>query len=325
MTTLIIFSVGLITVSMIMSLFETSLLTCSGTRLDILISDKPHLKKLKSKRESVSSTIIIANHIVDVGGAAISGAMAVELFGQSMYYFAVIVSLTLALLYVATLIPKQYATYNPETVLKHFGRIIILMYYALKPFVAVIYMPVSPFMPKDGRGKMTHAELRSVIALAQSKSLINQKQTALMENIINITSLKTRDAMTGVDDLEYVDSEKTIGDLEYIMINGKHKRYVVVKHHEGKIYPIGILQYRKIVQAYTGGQLDLPVISVMHPMVSMKDHDDLLGAFDKLVKSADHITVIMNEDGELSGIIQADDMVHVLSTPVMPKTASVEK
>lgn len=318
MTDLIIFSIGLISVSMIMSLFEISLLTCSSTKLDMLIQKQPHLKKLKSKRQAVSSTIIIANNIVDVGGAAISGAMAVSLFGHSTYYFIFIVSLTLALLYIATLIPKQYATYHPDTVLKNFGRIIIAMYYLLKPFVAVIYMPVSPFIPKASRNKMTHAELRSVIAMAESKSLISQRQTALMDNIINITSLKVCDAMTDVVDIEYVDSELRVGELEHIVKDGKHKRYVVVKKHDDKLYPIGILQYRKIVKAFLEQNLDDTVISVMHPMTAMKDSDELMSVFDKLDKNPDHITVVIDEDGELSGIIQADDMVHVLSTPTVP-------
>lgn len=315
MTDLIIFSIGLISISMLMSLFEISLLTCSATKLNMLISKKPHLKILKSKRQAVSSTIIIANNIVDVGGAAISGAMAVSLFGQSTYYFVFVVSLTLALLYIATLIPKQYATYHPDTVLKNCGRIIIGMYYLLKPFVAIIYMPVSPFIPKDSRSKMTHAELRSVIAMAESKSLISQRQTSLMDNIINITSLKVRDAMTKVGDIEYVNSETSIGQLEHIVKDGKHKRYVVVKEHDGKLYPIGILQYRKIVKAFIDNNLDETVISVMHPMISMKDNEELIAVFDKLDQNPDHITVVVNDEGQLSGIIQADDMVHALSAP----------
>jgi len=284
----------------------------------MLIQTKPHLKTLKKKRQAVSSTIIIANNIVDVGGAALTGAMAMNLLGDSNYYYLFILALTLALLYLATLIPKQYATYHPDTVLKYCGRIMIAMYYVLKPFVAIILMPVSPFIPKGSRDKMTHAELRSVIAMAESKSLINPRQTALMDNIINITSLKTRDAMTDVSELEYVDSETTVGELEHIMQDGQHKRYVVVKKHEDKLYPIGILQYRKIVKAFVNEKLDAPVISVMHPMTSMKDNEDLLSVFIKLDKNPDHITVVINEEGELKGIIQADDIVHVLSTPTPP-------
>tara|TARA_R110001583_G_scaffold162327_8_gene314516 strand:+ start:2744 stop:3667 length:924 start_codon:yes stop_codon:yes gene_type:complete len=307
---------------MIMSLFETSLLTCSNTRLSLLIEQKPHLAKLKTKGREVSSTIIIANNIVDVGGAALSGAMAVGLFGHSSEYVIYIVSLTLALLYIATLIPKQYATHNPDTVLNHCGRVIIWMYYVLKIFVSIIYLPVSPFLPKDGRDKMTHAELRSVITMAESKSLIDPRQTSLIENIINIATLKTKDAMTSVESIEYVESDKVVGDLSDIVLKGMHKRYVVVKKYNDKIYPIGILQYRKVVSAFISDNKEQTVIDLMHPMTTMKEHEDLLSAFDKLNKNPDHITIVINEDSELSGIIQADDMVSILTETRKVETAN---
>ena len=322
MTTLILFSIGLVTLSMIMSLFETSLLTCSNMRLNMLIEKKPHLMKLKTKGREVSSTIIIANNIVDVGGAALSGAMAVGLFGHSSEYVIYIVSLTLALLYIATLVPKQYATHNPDTVLNHFGRVIIWMYYALKVFVSIIYLPVSPFLPKDGRDKMTHAELRSVITMAESKSLIDPRQTALIENIINITSLKTKDAMTTVENIEFVECDKVVADLGDIVLEGMHKRYVVVKRYKDKLFPIGILQYNKLVNAFISEKKDQTVIDLMHPMTTMKMDEDLLSVFDKLNKNPDHITIVINEDSELSGIIQADDMVNALTSPRKIEKAS---
>jgi CBS domain containing-hemolysin-like protein len=284
-------------------------------RLSMLIEKKPHLTKLKTKGREVSSTIIIANNIVDVGGAALSGAMAVGLFGHSPEYVIYIVSLTLALLYIATLIPKQYATHNPDIVLNHFGRVIIWMYYALKIFVTIIYLPVSPFLPKGGRDKMTHAELRSIIAMAESKSLIDPRQTSLIENIINITSLKTKDAMTDVDDIEFVESDKLVGDLSDIVLEGAHKRYVVVKRFKDKLYPLGILKYNKLVKAFISENKEQTVIDLMHPMTTMKEQEYLLGVFDKLNRNPDHITVVINEESELSGIIQADDVVYALTTP----------
>lgn len=323
MTTLILFTIGLVTLSMIMSLFETSLLSCSTTKLAALSEAKPHLKKLKTDNSAFTSTFIITSNIVDVVGAALSGSMASNLFGGSNTQFIYVMILTLSLLYIATLYPKQFATHHADSVLKRFGRIIILMNFILKPIVSIILIPISPFLPKGSRDTMTHAELRSLINMARSKSLINERQTALIDNILNITSLKTHQAMTPVKDLECVDGEQLVSELESMVKDGRHKRYVVIKKFRDKIYPIGILQHRKLVKSFMSDNNGRTVLSIMHPLTTMRDDEDLLDVFNQLDENPDHITVVINKQGELMGIIQADDIIHTLSVKptldVMPK------
>lgn len=315
MTELVLFIVGLVAVSALMSLFEVSIFSCSPAKLAGLVQDHPHLKLFVTKSKEIPASIIVSNIIIDVSGSTYGGTLAYKLFGESIEYTFYTVVITFMLLMFSTLIPKLYATSHAASVLRFFGRIIIGIYYVTRPIVAVLYAFVKIFVKSTPEEGITKSEIDSVIALAESNDVISNKQSSVISNILNLSQKTVRDILDEGVSVESVDVGATVADYkEAIIMNGKHKRYVVTHNHNDKPYPVGIVLYRDFIQAHLRGKTkETRIVDIMHPASITFDDESAITLMDKLDKNSDHITVVVTRNRqEMIGVIQSDDIVRAM-------------
>src|SRR5690606_13484236 len=125
MTELILFILGLVTLSAFMSLFEVSIFSCSPMKMAALVEKHTHLKLFVTKSKEIPSAIMVSNIMIDVAGSTYGGTLAYKLFGESIEYSLYTVAVTFMLLMFSTLVPKLYAASHADSVLRVFGRVII--------------------------------------------------------------------------------------------------------------------------------------------------------------------------------------------------------
>jgi len=187
MTELVLFIVGLVTVSAFMSLFEVSIFSCSPFKMAGMIEKHPHLKMFTTKSKEIPAAIMVSNIIIDVAGSTYGGTLAYKLFGEDIRYTVYTVIVTLILLMFSTLIPKLYAQSHAPSVLRAFGRVIIGIYYITRPVVACLYFFIKPFIKGSPEEGITQNEINSVIALAESNRVISDKQSSIINNILSFS------------------------------------------------------------------------------------------------------------------------------------------
>ncbi len=313
MTELVLFIIGLVTVSAFLSLFEVSIFSCSPIKLAALVEKHPHLKLFSTKGKEVTSAIMVSNIMIDVAGSTYGGTLAYKLFGENIEYTAYTVVITFMLLMFSTLIPKLYASGHASSVLRFFGRLIIGIYIITKPIVSVLYVFVKPFVKGAPEEGITQNEINSVIALAESNKVISDKQSSMINNILSFSQKTVGDILADKRKIDNVDVGSTVSDYEDSIIkDGKHKRYVVTHNYDDKPYPVGIVLYPDLIRAYLSGKAkETRIVDIMHPASITFDDDSALALMDKLDKNIDHITVVVSRDKqEMLGVIQSDDIVR---------------
>jgi CBS domain containing-hemolysin-like protein len=315
LTELLIFVVALVTLSGFMSLFEVSVFSCSPVKLSVLSEKHPHLGLFITKSKEIPSAIMVTNMVVDIGGSSIGGTMAYKLFGDSIAYGMYTFGLIFSLLIFSTLIPKLYAANHAATVLRVFGRVIIGIYHVTRPVVSVLYFFIKPFVKGSPPEGITQSEINSMIALAETNNLITDKQSKLINNILNISNKCVSDVFRDNAKIETVDVGNSVFDYaDTIIKTGSHKRYVVTHNYGEKPYPVGIVLYRDLIKAFIDDSgKSTRIIDIMHPASITFDDDSAIALMDKLDKNTDHITVVVSRDKqEMLGVIQSDDIIRNL-------------
>lgn len=315
MIELFLFVIGLVALSGFMSLFEVSVFSCTPLQMSMLIKKNPHLKLFETKSKEITSAIIVSNIVVDIGGSTIGGTMAYKLFGGDIEYTLYTVFITLALLIFSTLIPKLNASSHAPSILRVFGKVILLIYYIMKPVVNILYVIVNLFVRGKAEESITQSEISSMIALAETSNVLSGKQSRLINNVVNISSKTVKDVFEENTSIDTVEVDKKVSDYEHDIIKvGLHKRYVVISKTDGKAVPVGIVLYRDMVRAYVNDKAESTSIAdIMHEVSITYDDDNALTLMDKLDRNGDHITVVVSRENEtMTNIIQSDDIVKNL-------------
>lgn len=205
MTELVLFIVGLVTISALMSLFEVSIFSCSPFKMAEMIKKHPHLKLFSTKSKEIPASIMASNVIIDVAGSTYGGTLAYKLFGGSIEYTLYTVAVTFMLLMFSTLIPKLYAASHAPAVLRIFGRVIIGIYYITRPVVSTLYLFVKPFIKGTPEDSITQNEINSLIALAESNRVISDKQSVMINNILSFSQKTVGDILKDKQEVDTVD------------------------------------------------------------------------------------------------------------------------
>jgi CBS domain containing-hemolysin-like protein len=312
---LLIFVGALVILSGFMSLFEVSVLSCSPVKLSVLIKKHPHLELFVTKSKEIPSAIMVTNMVVDIGGSSVGGTMAYKLFGDNLSYNIYTFVLIFSLLVFSTLIPKLYASSHAPTVIRVFGRVIIGIYYVMRPLVSVLYFFIKPFISGNPQESITQNEINSTIALAETNNLITDKQSKLINNVLNISNKSVGDVFKDNTKIETVNVDCSVFDYaDTIIKTGNHKRYVVTHNYEGKPHPVGIVLYRDLIKAFIDDSGKMTrIIDIMRPASITFDDDMAISLVDKLDKNTDHITVVVSrEKQEMLGVVQSDDLIRNL-------------
>lgn len=308
-------------------MFEVSILTINPIKLNKLTEEKAYLGFFEQKKDKAATDIMIFNFLWDYASAMILSAMIASQFATNqIWIFAASALTAIGTLYIATLAAKLFASKKSDLVIKKLGWLIIGIYWALKPAVLLISTPIlfllRGMLNNHADSKLSDGELLGVLAMAKKDGLLAANQHSFIKRVIGLQSQTVADILPKDQVLESVDIEANILSLKDKITKGCHKRIVVTKTHNDKLYPQGILLYKDIVRIYvehleckSNGEMEsctIPSIpSVMRPCIATPETAVAHVLINKLDKG-DHIVVATKEDGTISGVMQSDDIIHAM-------------
>lgn len=328
MAELVVMFLGLLTASTLLSMFEVSILTINPVTLDRLVEKRPYLSFFDKRKESAASQVLIVNFLVDyLGAMALSAMIAQEFEGNKAYLMGASLITSLATLYIATLTAKLFANKNADRVIYGLGWMIISLHWTLRPAVILLSAPIMAFLRgwlnNGSESKLSDGELLGVLSLAKKEGLLRNMQHNFIKRLIDMQGTSVGELVPADQKVESVNIEANILELKDKMLKGCHKRLVVTKTHNNEEYPIGILMFKDIVRinvahleakAAQSEPVSPPTIaSVMHPCVVTQSSSNAEVLMDKLDKG-DHIVVVVDDkSGVLRGVLQSDDIIHLLT------------
>jgi len=311
---LILFFVLSVGVSFICSILESVLLSVNISYVAVLEKERPAVGKLlRLHKENINksiASILILNTIANTLGAAAVGAQASIIFGNDAVVYVSVV-LTFAILFLSEIIPKTIgAIYwkNLAPVAAYFIRIFIWITYPI--ILSTLFVTNRISKGKDTANSFTKQELLESMLISEDEGVIDEKESDVIENILNLDNIKVSEVLTPRSVVFALDENMSIQEVIDTEPNiFKFSRIPIYKNSIEEV--TGIVLTKKIFeQALKDGSVKIG--SIKKDIYSLNENIPVSKALDKFIAKKEHMFLVIDNYDQTDGIITLEDCVETI-------------
>ena len=324
---LIIFFVLSVGVSFICSILESVLLSVNMSYVAVLEKERPTVGKLlRLHKENINksiASILILNTIANTLGAAAVGAQASLVFGNDAVVYISVV-LTFAILFLSEIIPKTIGAIHWKTLAPAAAHIIRLLIWITYPIIlTTLFVTNKISSGKDDSNSLTKEELLESMLLSEDDGVIDEKESDVIENILNLDNIKVGEILTPRSVIFAIDEKMTIKEvIETQLAIFKFSRIPI---YNGSIEDVtGLVLTKKIFKQALMDDT-VTVGSIKKEIYSINENIPVSKALDLLIAKKDHMFLVMDNYDQTEGIVTLEDCVEtILGVEIMDESDTTE-
>jgi len=324
---LILFFILSVGVSFICSVLESVLLSLNMSYVAVLEKERPSVGKLlRLQKENINksiASILILNTIANTLGAAAVGAQAAIVFGNEAVVIVSVV-LTFAILFLSEIIPKTIGALYWKSlapVAAQFIRIFIWITYPIILTTLAVTNKISK--GAADANSLTKEELLESMLQSEDDGVIDEKESDVIENILNLDNIKVGEVLTPRSVVFAIDESMSIKEViatqEAIF---KFSRIPVFRESIEDV--TGLVLTKKIFkQALIDDSVTLS--SIKKEMFTINENIPVSKALDLFITKKDHMFLVTDSYDQTEGIITLEDCVEtILGVEIMDESDTTE-
>ena len=267
--------------------------------------------KLSDNYDSLISTILIGNNIVNILASAMGTLLFTEVLKGNADLAATVSTavLTVVILVFGEISPKTIAKNSPETFVLFSAPIINLFYIILTPFNFIFRgwqkLLAKMFKKQDDQG-MTEEELISIIEEAEEDGDIDKEESDLIKSAIEFGDLEVGDIFTPRIDVTGLPKDANKETVAKTFAESGYSRLPV---YEGDIDNIvGILYYKDFYT--TAYKTNVALDEIIKPVIFVAKTQPVNELMKELQEKQLHMAVVTDEFGSTAGIVTLEDILE---------------
>ena len=327
MELLLLFFILSVGVSFLCSVLESVLLSVNMSYVAVLEKDKPSVGKLlRQHKENINksiASILILNTIANTLGAAAVGAQASKIFGNDAVVYVSVV-LTFAILFISEIIPKTIGAI-------YWKQLAPIAAYFIRAFIWITYPIILSTLAVTNRiskGKtdahsLTKEELLESMLMSEDEGIIDEKESDVIENILNLDNIKVSEVLTPRSVVFALDETMKIKDV--IKSQPAIFKFSRIPIYNGSLEDVtGLVLTKKIFkQALEDDSVTLATIK--KDMFSINENIPVSKALDLFISKKDHMFLVTDNYDQTEGIITLEDCVEtILGVEIMDESDTTE-
>jgi Mg2+/Co2+ transporter CorB len=320
LTTQLVALAVLLVVSALFSIAETSMMALNRYRLRAMVRlgnrAAARVSELLARTDRLLGVILVGNNLVNSAASVLTGAIAVELLGQSRYALAIATgAITFLIVVFSEITPKVIGATFPE-------KIALPLAYVLGPLLKLTY-PVVWFVNlfpsailrlfgiRPGASgepqRLTQEELRSLVL--EHSHFIPKKHASILVNLFDLDRITVEDVMTPRAQLEAIDVEAPAEELAHQIATSYHTRLVAFRSEPGNV--VGILHLRRALSLLRERGLDKAALEelLVEPYFVPTD-TPALAQLQYFQENKQRLALVVDEYGELQGLVTLEDIIE---------------
>ncbi|WP_321779421.1 CNNM domain-containing protein [Sulfurimonas sp.] len=314
MDLLILYFTLAIGISFICSVLEAVLLSVNMSYISVLEKEKPKVGNLlrlqKTEISKSIASILILNTIAHTLGAASVGAQAAALFGNDA---VVIISMimTFAILFLSEIIPKTIGAVYWKQLAPASAYVIRFFIWITYPIILTTLAVTNKISKgNDDANSLTKEELLESMLISEDEGVIDEKESDVIENILNLDNIKVGEILTPRSVVFALDEALTIKEIietkEDIF---KFSRIPVYRESIEEV--VGIVMTKRIFQqALQDNSVTLG--SIKRNIFSINENIPVSKALDLFIDKKDHMFLITDNYDQTEGILTLEDCVETI-------------
>ncbi len=267
--------------------------------------------KLADSYDTLISTILIGNNIVNILGASLGTLFFAGLITSNPDLAATIstVSLTLVVLMFGEISPKTMAKNSPDAFVLFSAPIIRILVVVFTPlnFIISKWQALLAKLSKSDEDKgMTEEELISIIEEAEEDGGIDEEESSLIKSAIEFGDLEVGDIFTPRIDITSLPVTADKAAVEKVFTESGYSRIPVYENDLDNV--LGILYYKDFFAL--AHESSVTINEILKPVIFVAKTQKVNDLMKELQEKQLHMAVVTDEYGSTAGIVTLEDILE---------------
>jgi CBS domain containing-hemolysin-like protein len=314
MELLLLFFFLSVSISFLCSVLESVLLSVSLSYISVLEKEKPNagalLREHKLGINKSIAAILIINTIANTLGAAAVGAQASLLFGNDAVVY-VSVLLTFCILYFSEIVPKTIGAV-------YWKQLAPLSGYLIRFFIWITYPIILTTLfvtDKISKGKaaaytLSKEELLESMWLSEDGGVIDEKESEVIENILNLDNIRVGDILTPRSVVFALEGSMSINEV--VQTQSDIFKFSRIPVYEGSAENVtGIVLTKKIFEQMLQDS-NTPLHAIQKDIFHINEKVPVSKALDLFIAKKEHMFLVMDSYDQVEGIVTLEDCIETV-------------
>ncbi len=233
---------------------------------------------------------------------------------NSLSVVVITVILSFFTLVLGELVPKRVAMRNKEKLAELFCGFISFLAGVLRPIIWLLTISTNAVLrifgidPNEKEETVSEEDIVIMLDAGADEGTIDEDDIEYIKNVFKLDKMTAEDVMTPRKSIVSIDNETTDEEILKIIENEGYSRMPVMDDENENI--IGIFYVRDYLLKRTNKNFKLKSVIQQPVFVPESVHLDTL--FKDMQKERFHMAVVVNEYGEVSGIVTMEDILEEL-------------
>jgi CBS domain containing-hemolysin-like protein len=298
-------------ISAVCSILEASLLSSSTIELTQRKEkgDRGAARLLdlkESKIDDAISAILTYNTIAHTVGAALSGAQAAAVFGDTWVgVFSGV--LTILILLFTEIIPKTVGTVYADRLAGFSGRLISLMIKPPMKWLLYVTRALTRLIAQDKKKETTRGDVVAMVKFAARDGALAQDESKRLSNLLKFEEISVEDVMTPRTVITMFDASLTVSQaLESSEVRA-FSRVPVFTERRDNIE--GYVLVRELLEAALSDESrKKPLNDYIRPITVLDEKASVGDALKILMSKHEQFGLVLDEFGVLAGLVSLEDL-----------------
>ena len=310
---------------------ETALTSVNKTRLKSMAEngDKKAAKTLKlaENYESMISTVLIGNNIVNIASSSIATLIFVAFLGADTGALVSTVVMTIVVLICGEVLPKNYAKLNADPLAMAVTTPISVLIVVFKPLAALLnalsrLMAKLTGSDKQDKPSVTEEELKYIVESIEEEGVLEEDESDLVQSALDFDEIEVQEIIVPRVDMVTIDVEESWEDILKMAKDSKVSRIPV---YEGSIDNIiGLVHVRDIL----GDQIiheTHDIRSLLTQCLFVHKTMNLPKLLEKLRREKMPMAIVTDDYGGTLGLVTIEDVLEELVGEIWDEYDDVEE
>lgn len=310
---------------------ETALTSVNKTRLKSMAEngDKKAAKTLKlaENYESMISTVLIGNNIVNIASSSIATLIFVAFLGADTGALVSTIVMTIVVLICGEVLPKNYAKLNADSLAMAVTTPISVLIVVFKPLAALLnalsrLMAKLTGSDKQDKPSVTEEELKYIVESIEEEGVLEEDESDLVQSALDFDEIEVQEIIVPRVDMITIDVEENWEDILAMAKDSKVSRIPV---YEGSIDNIiGLVHVRDILEDQIVHETH-DIRSLLTQCLFVHKTMNLPKLLEKLRREKMPMAIVTDDYGGTLGLVTIEDVLEELVGEIWDEYDDVEE
>ncbi|NJB38153.1 CNNM domain-containing protein [Croceivirga sp. JEA036] len=318
--------------SFLCSILEAVLLSITPTFLNVKKQEgKDYATTLEEHKKDIDKpliAILTLNTIAHTVGAILVGGQAEVLYGAEGGYGVFIISavMTILILVASEIIPKTIGATYWKGLANFTAKTLTIMVFIMKwtGLLWILQLFTKLIGKKGAHGSvLSREDFTAMTDIAEEEGVFQESESKVIRNLLTFDEIQAKDVMTPRTVMKIASEDTTIEEFYHKNKPLQFSRIPVYKDRMDNI--TGFFLKDELLESIVNKEGDKTLGSLKREILVTNRNKPIPQLFEKFVEKNEHISLVVDEYGSVSGLVTMEDVIEtLLGLEIMDESDNVE-